>query len=927
MLKATRTTVYNDQNPSYFYGNITFYNFECLTPDKELYFEAGRTYTFKGSLNIVGSPDIGAEEYYIKLRSQTPGSQYYINIDTDTYTLDKVFVSDFYALNYIFIPNGVNEGNNYNMLIDPTWDGGGTTYLWSDANNWSGNTLPNGDAVTFDGTSTKDSIVDAAFTNSILSLTITAAYTGTISLANNLTITGSGTCFSQAGGTFNETNDTAGANGNNIVHANGSLSVTGGTFNGPSNPNGATTAATRITTATELNNIPTTGLGLNYVQTVNITDWTGVTFSPINTFTGKYNGYGYTIDGLTINLSATDNVGLFGSATATLSNIYLTNVNITGQNNVGALVGLINSGNSTISNCYSTGTVTGTGSYVGGLVGYINLGTESTTTVTISGSYSTANVSGVSYVGGLIGLSSADETDQTISVSSSYATGTILGTGDYVGGLVGQNYAGGGASTFADSYATGNVSSTALSIYVGGLVGSNDIDPNFGYGTNTIDSCYALGTVSANGGGLAGGGDTSYFTNSYFTDYNHDNSYGTLASGADTVWTWTGAGDGTTWASAANWSNPRFAGYPSNYGHTAVFDAGSSSVATPSASTLTLGNLTLATGYSGTLTLGNNLTIDGTTDAQSTHGTLAVNAGTFVSGAYTVTIQGASGVTPYDATAANTDWTNGTLNIQADTDFTLPASEAYNNLTLGRYSEGGTTTYAMGAGTTISGTWTIDADAKISLTVSAAGVNKVYDGGTTATVTTSDDGVAGKNHDFTINYTATFDTKNVGTDKTVSVSSISLSGTDAGYYTLLFTTATTTANITAKPITVTATAGQTKVYGASDPTFTYTNTALVGGDSFSGALGRNAGTDVGTYAITQGTLSAGSNYTITFESSNFSITAKDLTVTGITANNKTYDGTTAATLNTTLAALSGVVAGDTVTLDTTAATGAFASKD
>ncbi|MDP3790750.1 MAG: YDG domain-containing protein, partial [Candidatus Omnitrophota bacterium] len=47
----------------------------------------------------------------------------------------------------------------------------------------------------------------------------------------------------------------------------------------------------------------------------------------------------------------------------------------------------------------------------------------------------------------------------------------------------------------------------------------------------------------------------------------------------------------------------------------------------------------------------------------------------------------------------------------------------------------------------------------------------------------------------------------------------------------------------------------------------------------------------------------------------------------ITANNKTYDGTTAATLNTTLAALSGVVAGDTVTLDTTAATGAFASKD
>ena len=58
----------------------------------------------------------------------------------------------------------------------------------------------------------------------------------------------------------------------------------------------------------------------------------------------------------------------------------------------------------------------------------------------------------------------------------------------------------------------------------------------------------------------------------------------------------------------------------------------------------------------------------------------------------------------------------------------------------------------------------------------------------------SDDRVSGDV--FTDSYTsATFSDKNVGTGKTVSVSGISISGTDAGNY-YANTTATTTANIT-----------------------------------------------------------------------------------------------------------------------------------
>src|SRR5205814_2782848 len=89
------------------------------------------------------------------------------------------------------------------------------------------------------------------------------------------------------------------------------------------------------------------------------------------------------------------------------------------------------------------------------------------------------------------------------------------------------------------------------------------------------------------------------------------------------------------------------------------------------------------------------------------------------------------------------------------------------------------------------------------LTVSATGVNKVYDGNATATVTLPDNRVAGDV--FTDNYAgATFADKNVGNGKPISVSGISISGADAGNYALSNITASATANITPRPLTVTA---------------------------------------------------------------------------------------------------------------------------
>src|SRR5204863_3827461 len=57
------------------------------------------------------------------------------------------------------------------------------------------------------------------------------------------------------------------------------------------------------------------------------------------------------------------------------------------------------------------------------------------------------------------------------------------------------------------------------------------------------------------------------------------------------------------------------------------------------------------------------------------------------------------------------------------------------------------------------------------------------------------------------------------------------------------------------------------------------------------------------------------------------ITAKGLTVSGITANDKVYDATTTAMLNTAGASLSGLISGDDVNLSVTGATGAFSDKN
>src|SRR5690606_40825754 len=100
-------------------------------------------------------------------------------------------------------------------------------------------------------------------------------------------------------------------------------------------------------------------------------------------------------------------------------------------------------------------------------------------------------------------------------------------------------------------------------------------------------------------------------------------------------------------------------------------------------------------------------------------------------------------------------------------------------------------------------------------------------------------------------------------------------GTEAGNYRITFDADNKASSITPRPITITA-HNQSKVYGDSDPTLSYTTEAqstgrgLVEGDTFSGNLSRDVGEDVNRYAITQGSLN-NSNYDISFIGAELSI--------------------------------------------------------
>ncbi len=145
--------------------------------------------------------------------------------------------------------------------------------------------------------------------------------------------------------------------------------------------------------------------------------------------------------------------------------------------------------------------------------------------------------------------------------------------------------------------------------------------------------------------------------------------------------------------------------------------------------------------------------------------------------------------------------------------------------------------------------------------------------------------------------------------------------------------------VTQKALTVTGLSASNKVYDATNQA-TVTGTAALSG-VVAGDIVTVSGTPTGTFATTAVataiavnvsglTLSGSSagNYTLSsLTGLTANITPAPLTVSGVTANNKVYDGSKTATLNFTAAKLNGIIGTDSVTLSTTGYTAAFASQN
>ena len=212
-------------------------------------------------------------------------------------------------------------------------------------------------------------------------------------------------------------------------------------------------------------------------------------------FTGRFDGQGHTISHVTVNAPEGENAGFFNVIKgATIRDLKLVDVEITGKTNVGGLVGsaraqldssdLSKNVANLIGGCSVSGTVTGTKN-VGGLVGLNEGKTDPKTLFSIASAVdkcaASVTVNGKEMTGGLVGKNGG-----TITKSSS--GGTVKGD-TTTGGLVGDSS--------GDIYDSHTSCTVAGSSHTGGFVGFSD---------GAVKNCYSIGGVSGTDytGGFAG---------------------------------------------------------------------------------------------------------------------------------------------------------------------------------------------------------------------------------------------------------------------------------------------------------------------------------------------------------------------------------------------------------------------------------------
>jgi hypothetical protein len=608
--------------------------------------------------------------------------------------------------------------------------------------------------------------------------------------------------------------------------------------------------------------------------------WGAGGFVPVGNgiaFTGSLDGAEHIISGLAID-RAQHYVGLFGvTRDATIANIGLAGASIAGDIIVGPLVGIAFA--STISRSWATGSVSG-GVQVGGLVGVV------TSPGSITQSWASTTVSGVNQVGGLVGLSEAP-------ITQSWASGAVSGNQD-VGGLVGRSYrdigqswASGAVSgndrvgglvawqasdTISQSWSSGAVTGTSQ---VGGLVGLYE-------GTITASFWDVDTTGQASLAGPMGGGIVDVFS-AGLTHAQFQDTAGFMALAGAAGWDFQN-----------DWAPSSSGFYPTLYATHRVVAV--DAAAAVSATTQVYGNAPAALGlarYYG-LQAGDFLrtaaTFTGAPTAATGVGTYAIGAtgAAAYDPAYrVVVIPGSVTVTPRPITVA----ADALSRIYGDANPMLTYSFVGPGLVNGDALDGdlATTaaltsnvgTYAIAQGTLGNSNYQITyqgANLSVTarpITVTADALSRIY-GDANPMLTYAVGGMGLVNGDMLGGQLAT----TAGLASNVGAYGITLGTLGNSNYQI---TAYSGANlsVTARPITVTADA-LSRIYGDANPALTYAvgGMGLVNGDELAGGLVTTAdgGSNVGTYAIGQGTL-GNSNYAITYAGADLTVTRRALVIT------------------------------------------------
>jgi len=211
-----------------------------------------------------------------------------------------------------------------------------------------------------------------------------------------------------------------------------------------------------------------------------------------------------------------------------------------------------------------------------------------------------------------------------------------------------------------------------------------------------------------------------------------------------------------------------------------------------------------------------------------------------------------------------------------------------------------------------------------TITGAVVAAGKTYDGATAASGSTSLAGVVAGD-DLSVTGAYAFADKNAGAGKVVTVTGAALVGGDASNYDLA-SVATGSADIARKAITGSVTANNKTYDGTTAATGAVGLSGVVAGDDLSAAgasfafADKNAGT--GKTVTATGTVLAGgdaSNYDLVSMAAGSADIGRKALTGAVSADSKTYDGTTAATG---AIGLAGVVAGDQVS-----ATATFAFDD